>query len=704
MKIEAINKTINIFKYNNNQYNMISRPYFYGNINDKFCYENSPQKTNYEKQTDADDIILKNISTLKLTPPNYIKKHLDEDSNLQTIQYSEIDNIKGYKDCTLAITNSNIKNINDLYQLQVYPKSNIGNVRNTKDCIFSSLSNSTETGSNADIVKSFLSEICDNSKINHLISHCSYLQNGANIENLNTNKLIISQNNSLFGESSNKKPVILKNAIVTKENIFTNNYNLNKNNLILWNKLSPYFLNHNGFADIDFCNINNLTCELLNAKNANIEKVIATQCENLLNCNISLLETNSIKNIKQSKINKINSKNKIFEMNTDNLSKIKCFEFKCPTKGTLIIKNNNNFIPQVNIINGTAEYKLTNITLDNFTAQKKITVAENTNIKNLILEEPNATVTIIGNSLIKNINFKNGGKVIIKNSFDGIHTDSNKINVKNGEIIKDYPLKGFDNIMGMKELKQQLYKNIILPLQHPELSKKYGINPINGVLLYGPPGCGKTFIAKKLAEETNMHFIEIKPSNVGDKYQHLTARNIASKFDEAEKKAPALIFIDEAEAIVPSREKLNGDNIEANEQVAELLQQLNNCKERNILVILASNEPQKIDSAIKRTGRIDSKIFIGQPDKETRKLIYKQELDKIYTDKTIDYNLLAQMSEYYTAEDIKNIVREAAYKALEKNSPIAQSDLIQSIKEVKPSLSEQIIKKYYIKGDNLNEN
>ena len=121
-----------------------------------------------------------------------------------------------------------------------------------------------------------------------------------------------------------------------------------------------------------------------------------------------------------------------------------------------------------------------------------------------------------------------------------------------------------------------------------------------------------------------------------------------------------------------------------------MLQQFNNCKDKDILIICASNEPQKIDTAIKRTGRLDKRIYVGPPDAETREALFIKQMAKIYKAPDIDYKLLAEKSEYYTAEDIRMLLRDAGLKAMKKNLPVSTDDILTSLKSVQPSLSPQL--------------
>ena len=526
------------------------------------------------------------------------------------------------------------------------------------------------------------------SEINEAYANSTNLATGVKIINLTTNKLSIIPPSPDI-ESILQKRVTIENANIILEPV---------------NKFSLYSIfskdEERGSANIKFAKINNLLCDRLYSTNSIINKANVRECKKIIRSRINELRTSDLKIIKSSQINKVITSSHEFIFNIDEKSTINTVEFEKPN-GTLIIENNGNFIPNTNVINGTKEYILKNIKLDKFNIPKNLTAKNGVEINFLEVEEPNAVIKIIGNAKIDNIKFKNGGSVILEDDENGKHPDINNINVKNGEILKNFALKGLEKVAGMEELKQQLREDLIEPLKHPELYKKYGLDVINGFLMYGPPGCGKTFIAKQLAEETGRYLVEIKPSNTSSSYVHETAQQIARKFSEAKANKPSIVFIDEIEALAPVREGLGSDGtaVDINEQVTELLQQINNSKDSDIIVICASNEPQRIDKAIKRTGRLDKKIFVSNPDKITRKALFKQQLTNIYTEKNIDVELLAKNSEYYTAEDIRMVIRTAAIKAMKEDRPISQEDLVNSLNLVKPSLSKSLINEYYKKGE-----
>jgi len=254
--------------------------------------------------------------------------------------------------------------------------------------------------------------------------------------------------------------------------------------------------------------------------------------------------------------------------------------------------------------------------------------------------------------------------------------------------------KGFDDIAGMQELKNILYNDVIRAIEEKELYESYGITIPNGMLLYGQPGCGKTFISEKFAEELGSNFYELKPSDIKSKFINETEENIGKIFKEAEKNAPSIIFIDEVDAVMPNR---GGELHQMHASVVnEFLTQINNCSEKGIFVIAASNRPEKIDPAILRTGRIDRVIYLPPPDKEAREKMFKLYLMKRPIDLGVDYEKLAQHTESFVSSDIKFICDEASREALKNKERITQQILDAIISDSKPSVSKTEIQKYEI--------
>jgi len=258
---------------------------------------------------------------------------------------------------------------------------------------------------------------------------------------------------------------------------------------------------------------------------------------------------------------------------------------------------------------------------------------------------------------------------------------------------------GFSAIAGMQKLKDILYNDVIKALNEPELYKEYGITIPNGMLLYGPPGCGKTFISERFAEEVGFNFLELRPSDIKSKYINETEEKIGKIFKEAAKKAPTIIFIDEIDAVVPSREG-NLHQMQA-APVNEFLAQMSNCSEKGIFVIAASNKPEKIDPAILRTGRIDRIIYVPPPDFEARVEMFKLYLKKRPIDLGLNYEKLAKMTENYVSSDIKFLVDEASRKALKLKARITQEIFEEVFAETKPSVSQTELEKYEKLKDKL---
>lgn len=246
-------------------------------------------------------------------------------------------------------------------------------------------------------------------------------------------------------------------------------------------------------------------------------------------------------------------------------------------------------------------------------------------------------------------------------------------------------------VAGMREIKAILERDIILPLKDPELYKRFRLHLPRGVLFYGPPGCGKTFIARKLSGILKFSFIEAKPSDLASIYVHGGQQKIRSFFEEAKNHAPALIFLDELDALVPNRTDQDlGHHYKS--EVNEFLVQLNECWKNKVLVVGATNLIEGIDVAILRPGRFDRKIFIGPPDMEAR-----LEMLRLYMagrpQEKMDWLELAEKCEFYTSAEIENIVDEAARLALQDRRPIQSTDVLQAITKNPPALSSIEVEK-----------
>ena len=281
-------------------------------------------------------------------------------------------------------------------------------------------------------------------------------------------------------------------------------------------------------------------------------------------------------------------------------------------------------------------------------------------------------------------------------TFDWRSSNNNDRSQAASETSADIEIKkgngnGFADIAGMDDLKEMLRKRVILILKDKELAEKYKLTPPNGMLLYGPPGCGKSFFAEKFAEETGFNFILVKASDLGSIYIHGSQGKIADLFKKAEENAPTVLCFDEFDAFVPSRSGDMGTN-QAGE-VNEFLSQLNNCSKRGIFVIATSNRPDKVDPAVLRTGRIDKQVYVPMPDATARRLMFELYLKDRPCDE-IDSETLAEKSDGYVASDIAYVVNEAATIAAFNRENITQELLLKTIEGIKPSVGKELLKEY----------
>ena len=278
-----------------------------------------------------------------------------------------------------------------------------------------------------------------------------------------------------------------------------------------------------------------------------------------------------------------------------------------------------------------------------------------------VVEGDEISVVILGNSMEFRVE-KVTPRTIVK------FERSTKLNIIAETSIDRKPRVTYEEIGGLKKQIKRLREIVELPLRHPEVFARLGIEPHSGILMYGSPGCGKTLIAKALASESESNFYIINGPEIVNKYYGETEARLRDIFKEARDSAPSIIFIDEIDAIAPKREEAFGD-VEKR-IVAQLLALMDGMSERgNVIVLGATNRPESIDPALRRPGRFDREIEIGVPNVEGR-----LEVLQIHTrgmPLAVDVNLrwLASDLHGYTGADIKALCREAALKALRRYIP-----------------------------------
>ena len=265
----------------------------------------------------------------------------------------------------------------------------------------------------------------------------------------------------------------------------------------------------------------------------------------------------------------------------------------------------------------------------------------------------------------------------------------------------------YEDIGGLGDQLQKVREMIELPLKHPILFRRLGIDPPRGVLLHGPPGTGKTLIAKAVASETNAHFTSINGPEIISKYYGESEKQLREIFEDAASNAPAIIFIDELDSIAPKREDVSGE-VERR-VVAQLLTLLDGMQGRdNVVVIGATNRQDAIDPALRRPGRFDREIEIGVPDKNGRAEIIEIHTRGMPISDDFDVDWLLDNTHGFVGADISALVRESAMKALRRYLPeidldeeqippevlekmaVIMADFRMAIKEVEPSALREI--------------
>ena len=253
----------------------------------------------------------------------------------------------------------------------------------------------------------------------------------------------------------------------------------------------------------------------------------------------------------------------------------------------------------------------------------------------------------------------------------------------------DIPSVSFDDVVGLESVKRQIYDMVIYPRQYKELYEKFRKKSGGGILLYGPPGNGKTMIAKAIAHETGSAFYPIKFSDLGSKWFGETENRIKSLFDEARKAESAVIFFDEIDAIAPNRT----DSSTMDRVVAELLTQIDGINKGggNLTILAATNKPQSLDPAIMRPGRFDEKIYIPLPDAEARRAMFRSKLCDIPT-LVNNYSEIAELSEGFSGAEIELVCEKAKQSVIRRiisgapeSTCIANNDIYEAIAQVRAS-------------------
>ncbi len=267
----------------------------------------------------------------------------------------------------------------------------------------------------------------------------------------------------------------------------------------------------------------------------------------------------------------------------------------------------------------------------------------------------------------------------------------------------------YEDIGGLGKEIRRIREMIELPLKHPELFERLGIDPPKGVLLHGPPGCGKTLIARAVANETDAYFTHISGPEIMGKFYGESEGRLREIFEEARANTPAILFIDEIDAIAPKREDMGGEKQVERRVVAQLLALMDGLESRGQLIVIgATNIPNTLDPALRRPGRFDREIVIGIPDRNSRKAILDIHTRGMPLAEDVDVNKLAEITHGFVGADLEALAREAAMSALREIMPeiefereyipyeklrkieVREKNFREALKEVEPSALREV--------------
>ena len=272
------------------------------------------------------------------------------------------------------------------------------------------------------------------------------------------------------------------------------------------------------------------------------------------------------------------------------------------------------------------------------------------------------------------------------------------------EVTVEVPNVTWADIGGLDNVKSELRETVELPLSKPEVFKRLGIRAAKGFLLYGPPGVGKTLLAKAVANESNANFISVKGPEVLSKWVGESEKAVREIFKKAKQVAPTIVFLDEIDSIAPRRGSY-GDSGVTERIVNQLLTSLDGIEVlQGVVVLAATNRPDIIDPGLLRAGRFDKIIYIPPPDAESRLKILQVHTKEMPLAKDVNLKEIAQKTDGYVGADLENLCREAGMVAYRENpdaTAVAQKHFVSALKIIRPSVDEEVIKFYQNLADSM---
>ena len=266
------------------------------------------------------------------------------------------------------------------------------------------------------------------------------------------------------------------------------------------------------------------------------------------------------------------------------------------------------------------------------------------------------------------------------------------------EVFIEIPNVLWTDIGGLQEVKDTLIEVVEWPLKRPEAFTRLGISPPKGVLIYGPPGAGKTLLARAVATESEANFISVKGPELLSKWVGESEKAVREIFRKARTAAPAIIFFDEIDAIAPTRGSSAGDSHVTERVISQLLTEMDGLESmKDVIVLAATNRPELIDRALLRTGRFDRFVYVPAPDKSSREKIFEIYTKNMPLDEDVAIKKLVEMTEYFVGGDVEALCREAGMRALRENMDakiVSMKHFNDALKTLHASVTPQILENY----------